>query len=294
MHCLDTGCLRGTSLLANGAAVEHAVVRLAERMARDSRILAGVHLNLLEGRCTAPAASIPLLAAADGFFRHSLGGLCRLLYASRPSVREAAIEQSAIEWRAQTDTVTGLLQQTLGTVPRVYLDGHQHVHAIPALRPALSAVLDAVAVTHVRVPEEPRYYCPAPPKLALAGALRRELLAFWGRSLRRFLASRGVPSPDVFIGAFCSGSMTADRLEAGIARAATLAGKGGLVEIMLHPGGNAPDGNSGGARTRSGGKDREFERFYAAPEREVEKNLVLSSFMRQILAKHDPSWQNPS
>lgn len=284
MHCIDSGALRGTSILASGDAVALAAVMLAERMRDNPRLKAGVHLNLLEGRCTAQPSSVPMLADRKGRFLHSLPVLCLRLARLSPKGKQAMLAQITLEWQAQIDLVTGLLrEQTPAKDVIPYLDGHQHVHAIPALRPALIRILEANSVLHVRVPEEPRYTMPASASLFVVGTLRRELLSAWGRSLRPFLSRAGVRCPDFFLGAFCSGSMTSERLKAGLAKVHSLAGKANpLVEIMTHPGGYVPDE----ARPDDDG----FARFYAAPEREQEKQMLLSREYRDMLARFDMAW----
>ena len=298
MRCIDAGALCGTSIMARGEAVEAAAAELGRRMAGGSApgttfrpaLRAGVHLNLLEGLCAASPQSVPLLADEQGVFRHSLGTLCRELYTMSRRNRFRFLDQVTLEWLAQVATVHGLLKKATGweEVP-LYLDGHQHVHAIPALRPALDAVLGSLRAMHVRVPEELRYACPAPPVLFAAGTLRRELLAFWGRSLRAFLATRHIPAPDYCIGMFCSGSLTLERLAAGLAKTATIAADDTVVEIMTHPGmGAGMDGTPGGGTP---GKDA-FSRFYASPARDVEREMLLSPEYRHTLAKYDPAWHH--
>ena len=280
MQCLDAGALRGTSLMACGAALESGATMLGRRMVENPAIRAGAHLNLLEGRCTAAPETVPLLADEQGQFRLSLGSLCLKLHTLSRRDRSALIGQTALEWHAQITAIHTLLRVATGweEVP-LYLDGHQHVHAIPALRPALGEILGAVRIVHVRVPEEPRYLCPAPPALNFVGSLRRELLAFWGRSLRAFLAEHHIPAPASFIGGFCSGSMTQERLAAGLAAVAARAANDAVVEIMTHP---------GPAEAQSGTDT--FSRFYAAPEREEEARMLLSPRFHQTLAKYDPTW----
>ncbi len=282
-HCIDAGALAGASVLAAGAVFERGAAELGRRIAANPALRAGVHLNLLEGRATSPPEAVPLLADGHGNFRRSLAWMCFALPLLSARAKAAFNEQAALEWRAQIDAVRGPLFAAAGKETPLYLDGHQHVHAVPTLRPALAAALEHCDVAHVRVPQEPRYACPAPLPLLLAGTARRELLAYWGRSLRPFLAQREIPAPDFFIGAFCSGSMNRARLQAGLAAVAAKTKAGDLVEIMFHPGGDAALGGTG-----------PFSRFYAAPEREEEKALLLSPDFRRALAKHDPSWQEAS
>lgn len=285
-RCIDANALRGASLMACGAAVEKAAVMLGGRLAQNPGLRLGVHLNLLEGSCSSDPTLIPLLANRDGTFRHSLGGLCLKLETAGKGKKSALAEQAALEWNAQVSKIHALLRAATGwdKVP-LYLDGHQHVHAIPALLPALGTLLENITPVHVRIPEEPRYYCPAPSGLQAKGTIRRELLAFWGRSLRQFLAARGVTGPDFFIGAFCSGAMTLERMGAGLAKVHSLAYGNSTVEIMFHPGLPGEEEKIEATVTDV------FSRFYAARERTTETNLLLSPAFRQALAKYDPSWQ---
>ena len=66
--CAEHGCLGSVSVLANSP---HLREYLAALPKRAPRLLAGVHVNFVEGRCTAPAAGIPLLAGSDGLFSNS-------------------------------------------------------------------------------------------------------------------------------------------------------------------------------------------------------------------------------
>lgn len=285
IQCIDSGGLRGTALLACGNALEYAVSRLAERLAKGAPLLVGAHLNLFEGRCSAPSERIPLLADRSGNFLHSLGSFCRAMYLGSSKRKNAFVEQTALEWHTQVEQIRALLRTALGRDVQIYLDGHQHVHAIPALRPALDSVLDMGEFTHVRVPEELRYVYPTPVSLRIKGSLRRELLAFWGRSLRLHLRKRGVPAPDFFIGAFASGSMTIECIEAGLAAVVKKADSHSLVEIMTHPGTQIHENASA---------TDPFMQFYTAPEREKEAKMLLSPNFHRIIRHYDPEYQGGS
>lgn len=283
IRCIDAGSLLGTSLMANGVALDYGAARLGERLRKISHLRVGIHLNLLEGRCSASPDTVPLLADERGFFRYSLGRLCLALPFFSSRKKAAFIEQTTIEWLAQVHCVREAMRKTTQWADApFYIDGHQHVHAIPLLWPALAAVIHSGPATHVRVPKELRYACPAPAFLQGAGTARRELLSIWGKSLKSSLDSLGVPTPDFFIGAFCSGAMTLERLQAGLAKTASYASCNALVEIMTHPG--AQD-------TAQKNQTDLFSRFYAAPEREAETAMLLNPTFQQTLAKHDASWQ---
>lgn len=282
IRCVDAGSLRGTALLACGNALQYAVDRLTERMRGKTPVMAGVHLNLFEGFCCAPQEQIPLLADDSGRFLHSLGSFYRTLYLAPKSKKNALMDQATIEWLAQIKRIRDLFSMVFGKEDTpLYLDGHQHVHAIPALRPALSAVLEQERFTHVRVPQEITYMYPSSVSLRIKGTARRELLALWGKQLRQFLDKRAVKAPHFFLGAFASGNMTIECVEAGLAAVAKQAGKNDMVEIMAHPGAHNPQN----------GTDL-FGQFYSAPEREKETAMLLSPRFRQALMRHDPEWRS--
>lgn len=298
-QCIDAGSLCGTSILACGEALDKAINGLAKRLQLNPALRVGVHLNLLEGYCTANPASVPLLVNSQGKFKYSLGKLYfKLLFASAPQ-KNKLLQQIAHEWQAQIELIQGKMQAACAKSILFYLDGHQHVHAMPALRPALDKILSQYQFIHVRVPEEPRYYVPAPLPLQLTGTVRRELLAHWGRGLRAHLAKTGVAMPNYFIGAFASGAMNAQRLAAGLSKLENLAQKDDLVEIMFHPGGYSAEelqeikaamginnGTNKGTNQNTGESKDVFSAFYAAPQRDVEKSLLLSKQYQKLLKKH--------
>ncbi len=308
-QCIDAGSLRGTSILACGAALDKAINGLAQRLHLNPGLRVGVHLNLLEGHCTANPASVANLVNGQGKFKYSLGKLYFKLLRACARQKSRFNEQIATEWQAQIELIQTKMRLAYGKNILFYLDGHQHVHAIPALRPALDKILNQHQFIHVRVPDEPRYYVPAPPALQLVGTVRRELLACWGKSLRAYLAKRKIPTPNYFIGAFASGCMNIKRLEAGLNKLSTLAKKDDLVEIMFHPGGyeacelqeiklameinnntanNKNDNASNSNNSSNSEKKDVFYAFYAAPERSIEKNMLLSTECQKLFAQHAP------
>ncbi len=313
---IDSGALRGTSILAGGANTLEAALALAARrrgMATPPEI--GIHLNLLEGNASAPARDIPLLADERGIFRHSLASLWAALAFSSRRKKEALLTQVEREFSAQIECVQSLLCPNIpeedtsaannGIVPPgevhapggsarrapatppLYLDGHLHVHALPALRPVLESLLQRYSVARVRVPREPRFLPPVPLALCITGTLRRELLSFWSGPLRALLRRYGVTVPDFFLGAFCSGSMTLPRLRAGLARVRALARRDdALVEIMLHPGEQAPvDTNAPGLS---------YAAFYRSPAREAEARMLFSAEYHHLMRLYDSCWPLPA
>ena len=278
LDCARSGALLGASVMAGGACADEAARALESAIAgRHGLPVVGVHLNLLEGRCLLPPERLPLLARPDGFFRHSLGSLCLALSVPFSRSKQALLDEIAEESSAQAARIQAAVPRA-----RLYLDGHLHVHILPALRPVLFSLLESFPIDYVRVPAEPRYALPVPPRLRVVGTIRRELLRLWSRGLSAALGKRGVRTPDCFIGAFCSGSMTLPRLTAGLEHARRILADDALVEVMFHPGGFDPDDAS---------CDLAYREFYLSPERNDEYALLRSSEFHHLMLRHDKEWQ---
>ncbi len=284
LRCIEAGRLCGTSVMAGAPHAAKAGETLGRRLSRDPELRIGAHLNLLEGRCAAPAGELPLLVNERGEFKHNLASLWAALALGSRRNRAALLQQIAREWQAQVEAVRGWVAKGFGRESgfSLYLDGHLHVHVLPAVRPVLLELAAAFPPRHVRLLLEPRHLPPAPPALRLKGALRRELLTYWSRPLRGQLRARGIPTPDAFVGAYCSGSMTGPRLEASLAAVRKTAGPDALVELMFHPG-----GFSGDERARLA--HLPYAAFYTSPERRVEAELLLSPAFARLLDSPPPS-----
>ncbi|GHV53455.1 hypothetical protein FACS1894206_04170 [Deltaproteobacteria bacterium] len=288
IECLDAGRISGTSLLAGGKAAAHAADLLGGRWGKNKAVKLGVHLNLFDGCCVADPREIPQLADEQGGFRFRLGNFLRKMLCASGKDLEKLNAQAAIEWQAQIDAVKSLLRAGAGEDIPLYLDGHQHIHAIPALRPALTQILQNNVFTHVRVTEELRcpFPVPAPLYKRVICVLRRELLTLWGKNVRRIAEEAGLATPDYFIGGLESGNLSLAGIEYGLRAVAAAGNEDALVEIMIHPGGDS--GLSEDAATGT------FRNFYTSPEREREKNLILSEDFLRLAARYDAGWNASS
>ncbi|MFL5385032.1 MAG: ChbG/HpnK family deacetylase [Longimicrobiaceae bacterium] len=133
------GAVRSTSLLVRGRAWRHAV-ELARGLAG---LETGLHLNVTEGACAAPAARVGLLAHPDGAFRFDPDDLPASLGALRArSAGPSFLGQlrSELLHQAERFAATGL---ELG-----HVNAH---HYFPLLSPALFDVYVSVA-EELRVP----------------------------------------------------------------------------------------------------------------------------------------------
>lgn len=237
----DAGLLRAASVVANGPTVE-AFVAAARR--RPGLAL-GLHVNLTDRRPLARAHAFTLLGA-DGAFPADHHEVARRAVDGRIAVDEVEREVVA-QWRRLV---------ALGVTP-AHVDGHHHVHVLPAVADGVLAALRFLgARVHVRVPSEgaPPAGVPAVdrPDLPLGTALlpRARLalmfaghvgLATVGYHADRLRAALAPPlrATDGFVGFACAMAPRLDVLRATLAAAvgpAPGATSGRVVEWMTHPG----------------------------------------------------------
>ena len=192
------------------------------RVARTPVAL-GLHFNLSEG---APLTS-DLRATWPTF-----PGLGRLLAgAALGSLPVAAI---AVEFRAQADAFA----DALGRAPE-FIDGHQHVHALPGVR---DGVLEAICSWPVApAVRNTAHVCgPAAP------LKRRVIAASGGQALERALVERGLAHNAVLLGAY---DFSATDYRSLVRRwLAAAPREGGL--LFCHPGLASGDDPIGAARRR--------------------------------------------
>ncbi|MGH7789745.1 MAG: hopanoid biosynthesis-associated protein HpnK [Candidatus Binatia bacterium] len=210
------GILGDASLMVNGAAFDDAVA-----LARAHPTLGvGLHLMLVQGRCAAPPADIPLLAGADGLFSNApVWSGMRFFFI--PGLR-AQLRREIV---AQLDTFarTGL--------PLTHVDGHLTIHMHPAVIAILIELAPRYGISAVRLPREPLR--------AALGFDRRHLLrklfeAGSFTALSAWAAPRlqraGIRHPDRMFGLHQSGRVSEDYLLAVLAALPP-----GVNELYCHP-----------------------------------------------------------
>ena len=221
------------SVLANGSGLAELRRALLDEPDRPARIAA--HLNLSEGPSCAPAEQVPLLVDAEGRLRHTFASL---LAASLGPDRRAFLDQVRLEWAAQIEAVRSVVQ------PRAVqaVDGHIHVHMLPALFPVAAELATEHAIPEVRITREPLHLSrrladtasmELPVNLVKHGVLR--VLARRARPLAR---RAGLRSPDRFVGVLYTGRMSAAAASAGTAAARRRGAES--VELLFHIGRAAP------------------------------------------------------
>ncbi len=137
----------------------------------------GLHFNLTQGE--------PLSEALRDHWPR-LPGLASLL--TQAALRQLPREALVAEWQAQL----GAFVDACGRLPQ-FLDGHQHVHALPGVR---ELVLDEAQRLDVPVRDTGRVLGPG-------HALKRRIIErCGGRGLRRALQARGVAHASALLGVY--------------------------------------------------------------------------------------------
>jgi hopanoid biosynthesis associated protein HpnK len=207
------GVLTSASVMANGAAFEHAT-----QLARATPTLdVGIHLVLVAERPLLPAADIPSLMTEDGTFPGHATALARRYLLGRIRLDEVRAELAA-----QIERVLAA-----GLRPS-HLDSHQHTHMLPGIRRVVVELAQRYRIPAMREPVE---------------ALRSYMLrtpAGWVRAAQaqvlRLLALRAASDPtwhaDHFVGFFEGGRLDRVRLRRLLAHLPSM----GTCELMCHPG----------------------------------------------------------
>jgi predicted glycoside hydrolase/deacetylase ChbG (UPF0249 family) len=183
-YALNPGVDAGIEALATQGRLSHvSCMSSRPRWAAVARRLTalpiqpGLHFNLTEG-----APLNPELRRAWPRFP----GLGKLLLTA--GVRALPRALIAAEWQAQLEAY----RQALGAEPK-FLDGHQHVHALPGVRETL---LEAAAALGIPMRSTARLLGPG-------FAFKRQVIAACGgRRLLSMMKAHGVPHADALVGVY--------------------------------------------------------------------------------------------
>ncbi|MEI9886970.1 MAG: hopanoid biosynthesis-associated protein HpnK [Rhizomicrobium sp.] len=220
------GILTAASLMVSGAAAGDAVA-VAKA---NPRLRVGLHIVLVEGRPTLPAAAVPDLVDAAGRFRTDMAASAANMF-FRPKVRrqlEAEVEAQFDAFRA-----TGLALDHANT--------HKHFHLHPTIANAILGAGARHGLRAMRVPLEPQAVLrKAEPRAKLPSAFAT---APWARLARARLRAAGLRVPDAVFGLAWSGAMTPARVLGLIENLPD-----GLTELYLHPATGPYEGSAPGYR----------------------------------------------
>ncbi len=220
------GILTAASLMVSAPAAADAVARAHA----NPRLRVGLHLVLVDGKPTLPAAAVPDLVDASGNFRGDMARAAAKMFFF-PHVRR----QLAAEIDAQFGAfrATGLSLDHVNT--------HKHFHLHPTIAATILRVGKTYGLRAIRVPLEPHAVLRrAEPGAKLPSALAT---APWAWASRARFRAAGLRVPDAVFGLAWSGAMTPARVLGLIENLPE-----GLSEIYLHPATGAYPGSAPGYR----------------------------------------------
>ena len=278
--CLAHGPLNSVSVIMGGT---HTAASL-QRLASMPQVRTCLHLNILEGRCTAPVPLVRALVSEGGIFRYGLGQMLALLAAGTATSKKNLLSAIRTELEAQADAFAAAFPSMVSR-GGLHLDGHLHIHSIPALRQTMAEFMRERRPVYVRLPNEPAHLPPLPCLPLAVGCARRALLAHWSKGLEALLDSAGIAHNSYLCGLVSGGNLTAARAAASLAAIARQQVPAPLVEIMCHPGGISTASKAEDAVENSAAPVR-HNSFYTSPARLAEKNMLLDASLSQVLARY--------
>jgi predicted glycoside hydrolase/deacetylase ChbG (UPF0249 family) len=219
------GIVTSASLLANGAAFDHAV----ELARSNPELEVGLHLNLSEGRPL--AAGHQTLVDANGEFPGKRE--------ARQRARTHRFERLEVECETLAQ-----IQRLLDAGLKVHhLDGHQHIHIFEGVMEPVAHAAAPQGVRFVRCPVDTLVrleYLNDTRRIEIDDYRRNALLA------RSTYAKAGLRSTNHFGGVALSGHLTIENLVTTLKSLPD-----GVTELMVHPGyADAANGFSGPERER--------------------------------------------
>ena len=190
------GVLTSASLMVTGQAFSEAV-----SIAKDDPGLAvGLHLSLSQTKSALPIHLIPGLVNNNSYFARS-PIIAAFSYYFNPRIRNAL--RLEIEAQFQLFAETG--------IPMSHVDGHQHLHAHPAVLPIVIELAAQYGASGIRIPYDPFLanmrvnYSNFAPKFCVAMGH-----GYLTRVCRRLLRDGDLACCDIAIGALMSGAMNDD------------------------------------------------------------------------------------
>jgi predicted glycoside hydrolase/deacetylase ChbG (UPF0249 family) len=201
----------------------------------DRRARISVHLNLWEGRPLTPTTRASHLVDRTGHFNtRFLPLLGRCARNGRSREGQVLLGEVEREWRAQIEHVMCLI---VGR-PLTALDGHIHMHMVPALFRLAVKLAEEYRIPEIRNVHEPFYLSGSIRECFstrfLANCVKHRVLTTFTAGNAKLSAVSGLTSPDWMIGVLYSGMMSRANISAGVAAATRIGAK--RVEILLHIG----------------------------------------------------------
>lgn len=249
------GIVSSTTLTANGGAFE-AAAALSRQV---PHLGIGAHLNLSEGIPVSPAHRIPSLVDARGRLYLTPGRLGKGIV-----TRQVSLADVERELRGQIAKI-----RRAGILP-THLDGHKHVHVLPAVSGIVIRLAREFSIPSVRCPveEPPGLLNMLEGRRSHVSILKQYLVgrgvSAFARRFRQRLAEAGLHSPTYFYGLSYTGFLNTRRIQELLCRLPQ-----GTSELMCHPGYADADLAQTGTRL--------------LVEREVETFALCSPFIKRLV-----------
>lgn len=207
------GIVTSTSLMANGAAFEHAV-----KLARFIPTLdVGVHLTLTGEAPISKTADVSTLVNKDGRFNDHANAFVKRYLLQEISLREIQQELDA-QIRKVVDHGIAIS----------HLDGHQHIHMLPGIRRIVGELARQYSISSIRNPRERLHPYMLFERRGTGRLIQLVVLNAFCSIARTADARR----PDFFFGFFFGGNLTEENL----AKVLKHLPSNGICELMCHPG----------------------------------------------------------
>jgi predicted glycoside hydrolase/deacetylase ChbG (UPF0249 family) len=263
VQCVTKGLLRNATVMANGEAFQDAIDAAASMRASCERFGVGVHLVLTELSPVARPEEISDLLDDEGLLPKS------------PTQLFAALHRGKIKSRSLFRELDQQVAKVVdhGVRP-THLDSHKHVHVLPQILDVVIRIARKYSIRWIRRPFDrtslrPMIGAVDPGKKAALCKqhLKARLIEIYRPAFLYRIRHAGMRVPDHFFGISLTGLWNERVLVQLLRQLPT-----GTSEWMFHPG--DCDGELRQHRTR------------LLREREVERDLLLSPVLEDLLNKH--------
>ena len=207
------GIVTSTSLMANGAAFEHAV-KLTKCI---PTLDVGVHLTLTGEAPISKTADVSTLLNKDGCFNDHANAFIKRYLLQEISLREIQQELDA--------QIRKIMDHGIAIS---HLDGHQHIHMLPGIRRVVGELAKQYSIPSIRYPRERLH----PYMLFERRGIGRltQLIAL--NAFCMIARTANAQRPDFFFGFFFGGNLTEENLTQALKHLPS----SGVCELMCHPG----------------------------------------------------------
>ena len=212
------GIVTSTSIMANGAAFEHAISICRSVGSLD----VGIHLTLVEEKPILPGYRIPTLVNREGRFHDHAGR-----FIGRYLTGQVCLQEVREELEAQIRRVVN------ESVSISHIDSHQHIHMLPQILRISVELAQEYRIPAIRFPREIVRIEMLRGRGSVSRVLGMLILNLFCRLGRNAMAVR----TDHFVGFFFGGNLHKKHLQKVLEQLPL----NGTCELMCHPGLDDPN-----------------------------------------------------